>query len=348
MNLALTVVIAGIGSTLFYKMKIPAGSLVGAIVFSAVFNILTGSGAFPAIMKTAVQAIAGGFIGQRIARKDLGELREVIGAVIFLFIGMLAYTLIVGHLLTITTTLDLATALVAVMPSGLSDAAIISVDLGADSTLTTVMQLVRTLFCILILPQVAFRAASRLERRTADGTKPLNATPPSNYKPPEVRTVKNAALTVALAEGCGLIGKFSGIPAGAMTFAVFATAFQNVKTGRAYLPKNLRLVAQCFIGIIVGIKVTMRDVENLRFLLKPASIMIISLIVCNYVCGFLLYKFCKLDISTSLFSSIPAGVSDMALIAMDMGGDAPKVGVLQLVRYVGILSVMPALVKLVT
>lgn len=346
-NLLLTVAVAGIGSVLFYRMKVPAGALVGAMIFSAAFNIATDMGEFPAILKTAVQAIAGGFIGQRIARKDLEELKQVIGAGVLLFIGMLAYTLIVGHVLAATTKLDLATALMAVMPSGLSDAAIISADLGADSTQTTVMQIVRTIFCILVLPQVAYRAAARIDKGCGGESGP-GVGLLMQHNRPEIRTVRNAAITVAIAEGCGLLGRLSGVPAGSMTFAVLAVAFLNVKTGKAYLPKNLRLIAQCFTGIIVGVMVTMRDIENLRYLLQPALVMVIGLIVTNYVCGLLIYKLCKMDIATSLFSSIPAGISDMALIAMDMGGNAPKVGVLQLVRYVGVISVMPILVKLIT
>ena len=347
MNLILTVTIAALGSLIFYRMKVPAGALVGAIIFSAAFNIVTDAAEFPAILKTAVQAIAGGFIGQRIARKDLGELKEVFGAGILLFICMLTYTLIAAKLMVLTGKLDLATALVSAMPSGLSDAAIISADLGADSTQTMVMQIVRTIFCILVLPQIAYRVASQVERgsKTSTATKPAQL---DNNKSSGVRTTRNAVVTVAIAECSGLLGKLSGIPAGALTFAVFAVAFQNVRTERAYLQKNLRLAAQCLTGIIVGIRVTMRDIENLRLLMQPVLILIASLLICNYICGLLLYKVCKMDISTSLFSSIPAGVSDMALIAMDMGGDAPKVGVLQLVRYVGILSVMPAIVKLVT
>lgn len=348
MNLALTLIIAATGSFLFYKMKVPAGALVGAIIFSAAYNIITDAAEFPSVLKTFVQAIAGGFIGQRIARKDLGELRKVLGAGVLLFSCMLIYTLVTAKLITLTGKLDLPTAFVSAMPSGLSDAAIISADLGADSTQTMVMQIVRTIFCILVLPQLAYRMAAQVGNGAKSEEIRQDAVEVSNNKLPGTRTMRNAVLTLAIAEGSGLLGKLSGVPAGAMTFAVFTVAFQNIRTGKAYLPKSLRLVAQCMAGIIVGIKVSMRDIANLHLLMQPILIMLVSLLICNYMCGILLYKVCKMDISTSLFSSIPAGVSDMALIAMEMGGDAPKVGVLQLVRYVGILSVMPTIVKLIS
>ena len=83
-------------------------------------------------------------------------------------------------------------------------------------------------------------------------------------------------------------------------------------------------------------------------LIEPILIVLLCTLLCNYICGFLMHKICKLDISTSLFGSIPAGVSDMALIATDLGGDAPKVAVLQLVRYIGLFSVMPIVIKYIT
>lgn len=42
MNLLLTILVAAAGSYLFYKFRIPAGALIGAIIFSAALNIITG------------------------------------------------------------------------------------------------------------------------------------------------------------------------------------------------------------------------------------------------------------------------------------------------------------------
>lgn len=346
MELVLTILIAVLGSYLFYKLKIPAGALIGAIVFSACFNIFTDMGSFPSAMKTVLQAIAGAFIGQRVSRNDLKELKQTLGAGILMFLFMGVYTVLVGMMLSHVTQLDLATALVASMPAGLSDTAIISADLGANSTQTTVIHTVRTLFSIIILPQAAFHVCGWLERHSIPTGG--HAARQLETKPAEIRTVKNMMLTLLFAEGSGLLGKLSGIPAGAMTFAVFAVAAQNVTAGNAYLPKRLKLAAQCMTGIIVGVNVTMQDVQNMGLLIRPVLIVLCCTVACNYICAFLIHKLCRLDISTSLFGSIPAGVSDMALIATDLGGDAPKVAVLQLVRYISLFSVMPFLIKCLT
>ena len=57
MNLLLTILVAAAGSYLFYKFRIPAGALIGAIIFSAALNIITGVGTFPGFMKTVLQPL---------------------------------------------------------------------------------------------------------------------------------------------------------------------------------------------------------------------------------------------------------------------------------------------------
>lgn len=344
MELLLTLLAAGLGSWLFYRLKVPAGALIGAILFTATFNLLTGAGDFPGFLKVGLQAVAGAFIGQRVTRRDLGELRHTLGAGLLMFLCMTLYTLVVGKFLSVVTQLDLATALVAAMPAGLSDTAIISADLGADSTQTTVIHTVRTLFAILVLPQAAFRICRHYEGDVAAHT----AGRALDGNGAQVRRISDVLTTLLLALGSGLLGKWSAIPAGAMTFAVLAVAGQNIATGKAHLPRWLKLVAQCLTGILVGLRVTVEDVRNMGQLLVPVMLVLVCTALCNYLCAFLMHRVCKLDLSTSLFGSIPAGVSDMALIATDLGGDAPKVGVLQLVRYIGLFTVMPILIRLLT
>lgn len=347
-NLCLTILIAAAGSWLFYKLKIPAGALIGAIIFSAAFNIMTGLGEFPPAMKTVLQAIAGAFIGQRITRSDISELRRTLLAGIVMFVFMICYTIVMGHILFAVTDLDLPTALMCSMPAGLSDTAVISADIGANATQTAVVHTVRTLFSILLLPQLAFQVCRRLSDPEEAIQAEIDRAQRIGYKPPEVRTLQNGLLTLLVAEGFGFLGKFSNIPAGAMTFSLFAVAAINLKTGRAFLPKKMKLIAQSLMGVLVGLGVTVEDMNNMPALIKPVLIVLLATLCCNYICAFLMHKLCRLDVSTSLFGSVPAGVSDMALIATDMGGDASKVAMLQLIRYIGLFSVMPLVIHHIT
>ena len=78
----------------------------------------------------------------------------------------------------------------------------------------------------------------------------------------------------------------------------------------------------------------------------PAAAVAVNCVMVNYLLGFLIHKTCGLDLPTSLFASVPAGMSDMALVSLEQGGDAPKVAVLQLVRYLCVMAFMPSLTKI--
>ncbi|MDE6454469.1 MAG: AbrB family transcriptional regulator [Dysosmobacter sp.] len=142
------------------------------------------------------------------------------------------------------------------------------------------------------------------------------------------------------------MGKASGFPAGAMVFSMFAVAAYNIWSGEAYLPKSMKLAAQCLAGINIGVTVTLGDILQFRELGLPVLLVTVNCLAVNYVLGLLLYKTNDLDLATSLFASVPAGMSDMALVSLEQGGQAPKVAVLQLVRYLCVMAFMPACIKL--
>ncbi len=155
-------------------------------------------------------------------------------------------------------------------------------------------------------------------------------------------------MTLAIAAVSGVMGKLSHFPAGAMVFPMFAVAAFNVRTGNAWLPKRLKLAAQCLAGVNIGVTITLAELLTFRELLIPAAAVAVNCVLVNYVLGFLIHRTCGLDLPTSLFASVPAGMSDMALVSLEQGGDAPKVAVLQLVRYLCVMAFMPSLIKILT
>ena len=337
--LCITVVIGVAGSVLLYRLGLPAGAMVGAIVFVGAFQILTGQGWFPKVVKTGVQALVGGFIGQRIGREDVRELRTVLRPALLLFGGIVLMIVGTGLFICRVAPVDTATAILSSMPGGMTDVALMAPDVGADPAQSTALQLVRYLIAILILPQVNVQ----LCRRYA---------PESIGCPPEkrvsARTRRNLCVTLTIAAVSGVLGKLSHFPAGAMVFPMFAVAAFNVRTGNAWLPKRLKLTAQCLAGINIGVTITLAELMTFRELLLPAAAVAVNCVMVNYLLGFLIHKTCGLDLPTSLFASVPAGMSDMALVSLEQGGDAPKVAVLQLVRYLCVMAFMPSLIKILT
>ena len=312
------------------------------MIFVGLFQVLTAEAYFYKDIKVVIQSLAGGFIGQRIRRNDLKVLKHLIKPSLQMFFGVVIMSLTTGFLIHFSAGMKLETALLSSIPGGVSDIALISEELGADPAQSTALQLVRYLIAILILPQVnsyiCKRNAEKQDKLTSDKQ---HAVAEGAGKE------SNLFITIALSLFFGFLGKLSGIPAGAILGAIIAVSFFNIKTGKAYLPKWLKRCAQCVAGTLIGITINMKDIIGFQYLALPVTLVAINCIMINYVLGFLMYKTNDLDLPTCLFASVPAGLSDMVLVSLEQGGDPPKVAVLQLVRYLCVMTVMPSLIKLV-
>jgi membrane AbrB-like protein len=143
----------------------------------------------------------------------------------------------------------------------------------------------------------------------------------------------------------GFIGYLLKVPAGALTLSMAAVGALNIYSGRGYMPLNIRKATQICAGALIGERMTFSDIIALQNVIFPAFILLVGIILVNLILGFLISKISRLDVVTSLLASAPGGLSDMALIAKDLGGDAPKVAILQLVRYICVIAIFPILIK---
>ncbi|MDY5997170.1 MAG: AbrB family transcriptional regulator, partial [Erysipelotrichaceae bacterium] len=57
-------------------------------------------------------------------------------------------------------------------------------------------------------------------------------------------------------------------------------------------------------------------------------------------------RFKLLDFKSACFSACPAGVSDMALIASDLGADLKTTAVIHVVRLIYAIGFMPSIIAL--
>lgn len=151
-------------------------------------------------------------------------------------------------------------------------------------------------------------------------------------------------LTLAVGTALGLLAAKLKIPGGLMVGAIIGVAALNIIFGTTYMPKNTKLVVQIIAGAFIGCVMEKSDLKRLPKIIKPTIIMLLGFFVLNMLAGFLIYAVSPLDLLTSLMAVVPGGISDTPIIAADMGADASKVAVLQVVRQILGLSVFPGLI----
>jgi len=358
-NLIITLIVGIIGGLLALRFRIPAGAMIGAMIAVALFNVFTGDAFLPQNVRIITQIAAGAFIGAKVRYKDVQELRLMIKPALLMITAMIILNLIMGYIMYRVTEIDLITSLFACAPGGIIDMSLISSDLGADSSKVAVLQLVRLMSVMIIFPPllkfISFSVTAK-DKVKEDIEENLNVDsiniPSKNIKSDKFKywtkeKNKNLFITTIVAAIGGLVGSFLRIPAGAMTLAMIAVAALNITTERAYMPLNIRRLTQILAGILIGSRMTYTDLVALKTVIVPALILLIGMILVNLFLGFFISKISNIDLVTCLFASTPGGVSDMALIAEDLGADAPKVAILQLTRYVCVIAFFPIIIKFI-
>lgn len=358
-EIIITLIVGIIGGCIALRLKVPAGAMVGSMLTVAAFSVTTGDAFVPQNIKIFTQIAAGAFIGAGIRRKDVIDMKLIIKPAVFMISTMIILDLLMGYLIYKITGLDLVTALFAAAPAGIVDMTLISDDLGADTSKVAILHLIRLFTVLLFFPSIMRFIANRFDssekdRENSNGVAHENSTNNNQNTVEKLKdklTMKeksiNLSCTALIALLAGLLGYSLKLPAGAMTFSMAAVGALNIFYSKGFMPLKLRRLTQMFAGALIGSRVTYPDLIALKDIIFPAMILLSGIIIINLFIGFLINKTSSLELITSLLASAPGGLSDMALIAKDLGGDGPKVAILHLIRVISIIAIFPVIIKFI-
>lgn len=337
MEFLITIIVAIVGGKIGLKLKIPAGAMIGSMVLVSIFNLFSGKAIMPQEYKVLTQIATGAFIGARIEKKDILGLREVLKPAILIVSCMALMNFILGYVLYKNSSLDLATALFSTAPGGMMDMTLIAHELNADSAKVVMFQLIRLISVIGVIP--IFLKKIIRKKGEAEVVKTYEKS-----KSDKKNSLENIILTIVVGI---VIGYLSKVPAGALSFSMIGVGIFNIFLNRGVMPIPLRQLIQMFGGALIGTKVSLKDVLEMGQLLHLVVIVIVGFLFMNIIIGLIVYKSSNFNIATSLFSAAPGGVSDISIIASEMGADTPKVAIIQLMRLVSIVSFYPILIQII-
>lgn len=151
-------------------------------------------------------------------------------------------------------------------------------------------------------------------------------------------------LTLACCFLGGLLFKKLKIPGFMLIGAITAAAILNIAFDAAYMPSGAKLTAQIIAGAFIGLTIERSDLMRFRAIMLEAMVLIAGYLIMNIILGLLIFLASPLDLMTAMFGAVPGGMSDVPLIAADMGADASKVVVMQFVRMVMGIGVFPGVI----
>ncbi|MBB6214154.1 hypothetical protein HNQ80_000223 [Anaerosolibacter carboniphilus] len=337
----MTIMIGAFFGYLFTRLKIPGGMMVGSIVAVSTFNITTGIAYMPTMGRIAAQVIAGAFIGIGVEKSDLMRLKFIFKPAIVLISGMMILNIVSGLLIYQFSPLDSVTALMCAVPGGMSDIPIISGDMGADASKVAVMQFLRLVTGIGVFPA----AIARIARDQGDG----KADKEEAYErvASSTKDMQSFGMTIIVASAFGFLGKSIGITAGTLILSMISVITLKLLTGKAWMPRWVRRFAQVLAGAYIGCNVQYADILEMKFLVIPAIILISGYSLACIIIGLFLHKKFNMPMKEAMLIATPAGASDMALIASDIGVESADVIVLQVIRMIVVVSIFPQIVHMI-
>lgn len=329
------------------RCKVPGGMLVGALIAGAVLNVLTPYGYMPYAGRFAAQMAAGAYIGALFDRAQLKSIRRVWKPYLMIMLFFLLANLLAGFLIWRTGACDLMTALLCCVPGGMSDTPLIAADLGADVGTVAILQFVRMITGVVLMPSIIALLVRPQPSSPAEETpvpEAANVSAHPEGSPQSPKTIPLAIATVAAAGIGGALGKIAGIPAGILVGSMALVIVMNLTYGRAYLPMPLKRAAQVLSGAYIGCTLTMESILRLKNLILPAVMILAVYVPMSLLCGWLNARLFHRDVRESMLSATPGGASDMALIAADLGVESADLMVTQVLRMVTVVLLFPQLV----
>lgn len=332
---------------LFKRLKVPAGYMIGAFAGVAVLSVATGFTWLPAETRTAVQIIAGAFVGCSMERSDLVRLRRFAKPVALMLLAFLILNLVLGFVIWAVSPLDLVTSLMCAVPGGINDTPIVAADMGADAPAVTVMQLIRQVLGIGAFPVMialfdGYRTAHGHPDARGAETAPGENRMKSNQKSP-ASTV--AALAVAAL--AGVLGRMTGVAGLTFTAAIVAVLILKLVFDFAFIPKWVKKVCQLVAGCYLGTLLTAEGLTGLVDLVLPAVVLVAGYTFNCFVTGKLESKLFGYGRKEGMLIASPAGASDMALIIDDLNVKNTDVVVMQVIRAVFVMAFFPQIVNLI-
>lgn len=157
---------------------------------------------------------------------------------------------------------------------------------------------------------------------------------------------KKELLIIPIALTGALTGHLLQLPLGILIGSFLFIAFAQVQ-GAGFKPfsKHIKQGIQMLIGGMVGLSLDHDMLEHIMALLLPGLLVSICHILFACLVGLLLNKLFHIDWLTAICGTIPAGMSEIALVAEEAGADVQTVMLMHLFRVTFIITILPLLVS---
>jgi membrane AbrB-like protein len=321
--------IGGGGGVLALSAGLPAAALIGSTLAVAVAAALR----IPLAVQPRLRDLAFVVIGISLGAGVEAEALDQIGAwslSLVLLVACLGTTLLIGTLLLQQLFgMDRSTAILAASPGTMSNAIALSLDGRGDATAILILQVIRLLALVTVVPPVAMLI-------DAD----------SGFAPAAPMDLLPLAVLVGAALALGLWGTRLGIPAACLLFGMILSAWAHV-VGLANGPTPVWVVNASFVvtGTVLGARLTAVTATQLLQMSKAGLLLVVSAVAVSLGFAALTHILTGLPLAQIWIAFAPGGVEAMAAIGLALGYDPAYVAIHHFARILALVVMIPLILS---
>ncbi|MHB1131791.1 MAG: AbrB family transcriptional regulator [Chloroflexota bacterium] len=328
------------------KLRVPVAGVLGplfAIGLGAALGLPIAD--FPLWIKGGLQIVVGCYAGSRVTRATLAEVRRLGRPIALVTAWTVSSSMAIGYVASRLTSVDLATALLGSAPGGTAEMSAMALTAGANVPTVAIMHGFRLVATLGIVPFLA-RRRSRAALRTVGCVETTEVgaveAEPTAKRAPTVVWLG----TLGLGAAGGVLLILAGVPGGGVVGSLVAVAAAAIFTGNAGQPPvPVRAAAQLGVGVLVGSSLTPAALQ----LVWESLPVVASITTATLASGLVLSTFVESRVrgaGTALLACAPGGLTQMPLIADELGADLAQVTIFQLTRFIASIVLLPVLFRL--
>ncbi len=351
-NTLLLFLLGGLGWFIFKLLHMPAPAILGSITVIGVLRILDFPLAnTPAFFSPFIQILLGVYVGSKINRDTVKELKVLIKPVFIVVVWSLLTVFFLGRLLFSMTSLDLYTSLLSSAMGGLPEMTIIALSTDANIAVIIVMQTARMVSTIALFPYILNFWVKKNDESSNSNTNMIEEDSKEKVskivKKEELKTWKLFfwwSFTLAVASLGGYLLLSVGFPAGGMVGGMlFTVVFSLLGFKIQSIPTKAFGVILVGVGIMVSDTITPDTLEIIMSgsLFLPILVMLITVFSTSFLVAFIIHKTTGWDYPTCFLAAAPGGFTVMTALAIKYNKDPFKVSIIHLFRLIGIKVVVP-------
>jgi membrane AbrB-like protein len=353
------ITLGSIGGFLLSLTGLSIGWLLGTLIVTGLLSFLRpkwalieGTKGIQSFWRHIGQWILGIELGQQVNLTVLDTFENNYVLITIMLFLSIAFALLAGFILWRFTNISLLTSLFATTPGGISAMPSIAEEVGANTIVVSIVQLMRIFMVVGTVPLFAvywYVGTSAIHNSVSFSSHGIGV----NHAGDNVHGLIWTSVLALSAWGGYFLGKQIKLPApwlvGGMLGVGIVQTLESLVKGLnlvPFWPHWIIVIAQVLIGASIGSRINKTMFKGARQIVIVGFLSSLGLIFMMIFCSIGVSEIANIPLVTSVLAFAPGGVAEMATASLSFHVDSAFVVAVQTLRLVTIFILLPPMFRL--